>query len=154
MSDLKGLAIVTGASSGIGLELAKCCAREGFDLLIAADEPEIEEAAAELRSEDTDVEAIRADLATQQGVEALYAAIGGRAVDALLANAGIGLGHAFLDQDYAKARRVIDTNIVGTTLAASSSPDRSPASCPAASKPSTTPASRFSTRSLSLCERS
>ena len=42
-------AIVTGASTGIGLELAKRCAKEGYDLLIAADEPEIEQAAASLR---------------------------------------------------------------------------------------------------------
>ena len=39
------LAIVTGASSGIGFELAKCCTANGFDILIAADEPEIETAA-------------------------------------------------------------------------------------------------------------
>lgn len=107
--------MVTGASTGIGFELAKCCARQGFDLLIAADEPEIENAASRLRSEGAKVEAVQADLATQNGVDALYAAASGRPVEALLANAGVGLGRAFLDQEYAKARRVIDTNIVGTT---------------------------------------
>jgi len=45
MSACRQFAIVTGACSGIGRELAKVCAREGFDLLIAADEPEIETAA-------------------------------------------------------------------------------------------------------------
>lgn len=109
------LAIVTGASTGIGLELARCCARNGFDLLIAADEPTIAQAAAELRAEGTEVQAIQADLATTDGVDKLHAAKDGRPVDVLLANAGIGLGHAFLDQDFAKARRVIDTNVVGTT---------------------------------------
>jgi short-subunit dehydrogenase len=107
-------AIVTGASTGIGFELAKCCAKEGYDLLIAADEPEIEKAAASLRAGDTEVEALQVDLATTDGVDKLYAAAKGRQVAALLANAGRGLGHGFLDQDFAKARRVIDTNITGT----------------------------------------
>jgi short-subunit dehydrogenase len=107
-------AIITGASSGIGLELARCCAREGFDLLIAADEPEIEIAAGELRARGGRVEAMQADLSTIDGIDRLYAAARGRRIDALLANAGIGLGHAFLDQDFRKARRVIDTNITGT----------------------------------------
>jgi uncharacterized protein len=114
MSDSRQLAIVTGASTGIGLELAKCCAREGFDILIAADEPEIENAAADIRKLGANVEAVEADLSTIQGVDKLYAAIKGRPVDALLANAGHGLGHAFLDQDFGRARHVIDTNITGT----------------------------------------
>jgi short-subunit dehydrogenase len=108
------LAIVTGASSGIGLELAKCCARDGFDLLIAADEPEIHDAAQQLEQEGVAVEAVVADLATVEGVEELYAAAKRRPIDALLANAGRGLGKAFLDQDFGEARRVVDTNITGT----------------------------------------
>jgi len=114
MSATRPFAIVTGASTGIGFELAKRCAREGFDLLIAADEPEIEQAAASLRGAGAAVEAVQADLATTDGVEKLYAAAKGRAVDALLANAGRGLGRAFLDQDFNKVRRVIDTNVTGT----------------------------------------
>ncbi|WP_046115571.1 SDR family NAD(P)-dependent oxidoreductase [Aquincola tertiaricarbonis] len=107
------LAVVTGASSGIGLELARCCAREGFDLLIAADQP-LQAAAGQLRAEGAQVEAVQADLATADGVAQLCAAIGGRPVEALLANAGHGLGHAFLDQDFTAVRHVIDTNITGT----------------------------------------
>jgi short-subunit dehydrogenase len=107
-------AIVTGASTGIGLELARRCAEEGFDLLIAADEPEIEKAAASLRVLGRQVDAVQVDLATTEGVDKLYAATKGRTVDALLANAGRGLGHAFLDQDFGKVRAVIDTNITGT----------------------------------------
>jgi uncharacterized protein len=59
-SDARPLAIVTGASSGIGYELAKQCQDHGFDLLIAADEPEIEQAAANLRQEGGAVEAVQA----------------------------------------------------------------------------------------------
>lgn len=107
------LAVVTGASSGIGLELARCCARHGFDLIVAADQP-LEPAAAQLRAEGAAVETVQADLATAEGVEKLCSAIGARPVDALLANAGHGLGHGFLDQDFMAIRHVIDTNITGT----------------------------------------
>jgi short-subunit dehydrogenase len=110
-------AIVTGASTGIGLELARLCAREGFDLLVAADEPEIHDAARKLREEQDAgaVEALHVDLATTEGVDQLYAATKSRPVDVLMANAGRGLGHAFLDQEWPRAREVIDTNVTGTT---------------------------------------
>ncbi len=114
MASTGQFAIVTGASTGIGLELARCCADDGFDLLIAADEPEIEQAAASLRADGANVEAVQADLATSEGVEKLYAAAKGRPVDALLANAGRGLGHAFLDQNLSDIRRVVNTNVMGT----------------------------------------
>ena len=106
--------VVTGASSGIGFELARCCAEGGFDLLIAADEAEIQSAAERLRASGAKVEALQCDLARADGVEALVAAIGNRPVDALLANAGRGLGNSFLDQDFEQARRVIETNVTGT----------------------------------------
>jgi uncharacterized protein len=109
------LAIVTGASSGIGRELAKQCAQHGYDLLIAADES-LSEAEGELTALGAAVESVETDLATTEGVDELYAAVGGRPVDALLANAGHGLGHAFLDQDFEKIQHVIDTNVTGTLL--------------------------------------
>ena len=68
MSDSRPFAIVTDASTGIGLELARCCSKAGYDLLIAADETAIESAAASLRNESRTVEAIEADLATLEGV--------------------------------------------------------------------------------------
>jgi len=108
------LAIVTGASTGIGYDLAKCCAENGFDLVVAADESAINEAAQEFRKLGVEVEAVEADLATLEGVDKLYAAAKGRPVDALLANAGHGLGHAFLDQNFEEVRHVVDTNITGT----------------------------------------
>jgi short-subunit dehydrogenase len=108
-------AIVTGASSGIGRQLAKQCAQNGYDLLIAADEP-LSEAESELTALGAAVESVETDLSTTEGVEELYAAVGGRTVDALLANAGHGLGHAFLDQDFDKIQHVINTNVTGTLL--------------------------------------
>jgi uncharacterized protein len=113
-SEKRGLAVVTGASTGIGYELAKCCATHGFDLLIAADEAAITETAAQLRSTGVAVDAVEADLATIDGVDELYAAAKGRPVEVLLANAGRGLGRAFLDQDFGEVRRVVDTNVTGT----------------------------------------
>ena len=112
----KPFAIVTGASTGIGYELARECAEHGYDLLIAANEPEIEEAAATLRQHGTEVHALQVDLTDRSGVETLYAAAGGRPVDALLANAGRGLGRAFLDQDPDEWIRVVNTNVTGTLL--------------------------------------
>ena len=108
------LAIVTGASSGIGFELARCCAEKGFDLVIAADEPAIHEAAEKLRASGVEVTPCEVDLATTEGVDELVDACSGRAVDALLANAGRGLGNAFLDQDFDRIKHVIDTNVTGT----------------------------------------
>lgn len=107
-------AVVTGASTGIGYELAKCCAREGFDLVVCADEPEINSAAKDFEALGAMVTSIQSDLATLEGVERLYQAIGGRPVDALLANAGRGLGKGFLDQDFNDVLRVVNTNVTGT----------------------------------------
>lgn len=91
----RSLAVVTGASTGIGFELAKCCAREGFDLVVVADEPEIMKAAADFKALGAQVEALEADLATLGGVDRLYERIGGRPVDVLIANAGRGSAKAF-----------------------------------------------------------
>ena len=107
-------AVVTGASTGIGLELARECAKNKFDLLIAANEHELDNAAISLRREGAEVETVQADLATLEGVDKVYEKIGGRRVDALLANAGRGLGGSFLDQDFQDARYVLDTNVTGT----------------------------------------
>lgn len=113
---MRELAIVTGASSGIGFELARLAAEHGYDLVIAADEPDIHSAAEKLKGAGRNIEAVEADLSTLEGVDKLYAAVqsnGGR-IGALLANAGRGLGEGFLDQRVEEWRKVVDTNITGT----------------------------------------
>jgi short-subunit dehydrogenase len=108
-------AIVTGASTGIGLEIAKLAARDGYDLLVAADTPLVDASSA-LQGLGAEVRSVEADLATDQGVRQLLDAAGGRPVDVLVANAGHGLGRDFLGQDPAEWRHVIETNITGTLL--------------------------------------
>jgi len=104
------LAVITGASTGIGYELAKIAAAEGYDLIVSADEPQIDAAAGTVGAT-----AVEADLSTFEGNDRLLAEVGGRPIDLLIANAGRGLGHAFIEQDVAAWRRVIDTNVTGTT---------------------------------------
>lgn len=106
-------AIITGASSGIGLELAKLAAQDGYDLLLAAD-TSFATAEAELRAHGGEVQTLEVDLSNFEGVDRLLDAAGGRRVDLLAANAGHGLGRAFLDQDPAEWRHVVNTNVTGT----------------------------------------
>ena len=113
MENPRPLAVVTGASSGIGYHLARCCAENGFDLVVAADRP-LQEAVQDFERCGASVTSLQTDLAGREGVDQLYAALAGRKVDALLANAGHGLGKGFLDQDFADVQHVIDTNITGT----------------------------------------
>ena len=116
MSDqARHFAIVTGASGGIGLELAKLAAADNHDLLIAADRP-LEAAASELRAMGATIETLEVDLSTVEGVDQLFAKAQsiGRPIDGLFANAGHGLGKGFLDQDWDDIVSVIDTNVLGT----------------------------------------
>jgi short-subunit dehydrogenase len=114
MEGTRPLAIVTGASSGIGLHLALEAASRGYDLVLAADQP-LADAEANVRALGAqDVQTVQCDLATADGVEQLYGRVAGRPVAALLANAGHGLGKGFLDQDFEDVQHVINTNITGT----------------------------------------
>src|SRR5689334_15482348 len=97
------LALVTGASSGIGLELAKQFAENGFDLVIAAEDAELDAAAAELRAMETAVSPVRVDLTRYDDVELLWRSVSesGRPLDAAALNAGVGVGGAFAETDLA-----------------------------------------------------
>jgi uncharacterized protein len=113
------LAVVTGASSGIGFELAKVFVERGYDLLINAEDAELEVAQRELDGgpDGTRVEAVLADLADPAQVEHLYEriALTGRPVDSLVLNAGIGAGGEFVGgTDLAKELRLIDLNVRST----------------------------------------
>jgi uncharacterized protein len=103
------LAVVTGASSGIGLELAKQCAANGFDVLVCAEDAAIHRVAAAIEGRAI---AVQADLATREGVEHLVEQIRGmaRGVDALLLNAGVGVGGRFLDTDLDAELRMVALN--------------------------------------------
>lgn len=116
MDELKAtrpLAVVTGASSGIGYHLARAAAEHGYDLVVAADTP-LADAAKDFTALGASVQAVQCDLATTEGVLHLVSAIGEREVDVLMANAGHGLAGSFLQQDFTDVLHVINTNVTGT----------------------------------------
>jgi short-subunit dehydrogenase len=110
------LAVVTGASSGIGLELARLFAADGYDLVVVADEPEIDDAARDLAAAGTDVEPIRVDLRESGAAEEVYRAVsdGGRVPAAAAFNAGIGRAGRFVDGDLQEDLDIIDVNVRST----------------------------------------
>jgi short-subunit dehydrogenase len=113
ITDETQLAVVTGASSGIGFALATHAAKNGFDLIVCAENEQIKAAARELATHGTSVTPVVADLARAEGVEQLARAIAqtGRPVEALLLNAGIGVSGAFLDNSLEDELRMIALNI-------------------------------------------
>jgi short-subunit dehydrogenase len=116
MDDTKPLALVTGASSGIGLELAKQFARHGYDLVVNAEDAGLEKAAMLVRAEGADVVAVQADLRTPEGVSQLWTRVQAldRPLDAAALNAGVGSSGAFVDTDWADDLEIMQLNAVST----------------------------------------
>lgn len=110
------LALVTGASSGIGRSLARELAGRGYDLIVYSAGERLDSAAAELRSTGIDVVDVQADLATREGVEQLWQRVqsAGRPLDVACINAGIGVGGQFWETDLQKELQLIELNCVGT----------------------------------------
>jgi short-subunit dehydrogenase len=111
------LAIVTGASSGIGYELAVQFAQNGYDLFIVADGDGITQAAEDLKTLGTDVQSFQINLASHEGCEECYAQIKAlnRPVAAAALNAGIGIDGKFWETDIDKEMNIIDLNVMSTT---------------------------------------
>ena len=116
MAKTAPLALVTGASSGIGFELAKVFAEHGYDLVVCADGDGIQRAADELAQTQQQVHAVQQDLRTAAGVEELYraATAGDRPIDAAALNAGIAEAGMFVATDLDDDLSLIDLNVRST----------------------------------------
>ncbi len=110
------LALVTGASSGIGLSLAKELGTRGFDLILCSAGDRLEAASAEIRSVGTEVVEVQADLSTREGVDLLWKKVTslGRTVDVACINAGIGVGGLFAETDLDEELTMVALNCSGT----------------------------------------
>ncbi len=115
-SSTKQFAVVTGASSGIGYELAKQFAQNGFDLLIVSAGDRINDTAQDIQTDGVRVEAVQADLATHEGVHKLLSAIesSGRPVDAIAINAGVGVSGRFVETDLGEELNMVALNVTST----------------------------------------
>jgi uncharacterized protein len=116
MSSNGRFAVVTGASTGIGFELARVFAKNGYDLLVTAENPELDQAVPQLRSLGTQVQAVRADLRKYDEVEKLWSAVQatGRVLDIAAINAGVGVGGKFTETDLEKELDLIRLNVAST----------------------------------------
>ncbi|WP_245161110.1 SDR family NAD(P)-dependent oxidoreductase [Blastococcus sp. CT_GayMR16] len=116
MPDPRPLALVSGASSGIGRELAKQFAAQGFDLIVAAEDVELDDAVEELRGMGATVAPVSVDLTKRADVERLAAAVqgAGRPLDAAALNAGVGVGGPFAENDLDAELGIVELNCAST----------------------------------------
>lgn len=112
-SGTRPFAVVTGASSGIGYELAAQFAQHNFDVLVVAENDAVSAAAENLSSLGGDVKSFQVDLAKAGGVDALYRNLqaSGRPVDAIAINAGVGVAGPFAETSLADHLNLIDLNV-------------------------------------------
>jgi short-subunit dehydrogenase len=116
MTEAKRLALVTGASGGIGLELAKQFVLHNYDLVVCAEEEAIHQAADALGVSGAVITPVQVDLRTYDSVESLYSAVKGtgRPLDAAALNAGVGLGGPLVENDLTAELDMIDLNLKST----------------------------------------
>lgn len=110
------LAVVTGASSGIGYNLAKVFAENGYDLVIGAEDASIHKAAADFKALGVHVTPVQTDLATFEGCDTFWKGVEAldRKVDAVAINAGVGVGGLFVDTDLQKEINIVRLNVEST----------------------------------------
>jgi short-subunit dehydrogenase len=110
------LALVTGASSGIGLSLTADLAKRGYDLVVCSAGDRLQTTAQQLRLPRVEVVAVQADLATREGIDSLWDQVTalGRNLDIACINAGIGVGGLFIETDLEAELNMVGLNCAGT----------------------------------------
>ena len=109
----QSLALVTGSSAGIGLELARLFIADDFETIICGSSPKVHSVAEELSNEGL-VWAVQSDLTTAEGAKEVVRAVAGKPLDVLVLNAGIAIGGAFLDVPLDKHLQLVEININST----------------------------------------
>ena len=115
-SPARPLALVTGASSGIGFELAKLFADNGFDLILTAEDDELRTAEVDVSARGARVMTVQVDLTRPRGVDQLWATVeaDGRPLAAAALNAGIGRGGPFAENPLEDELAIVDLNVRST----------------------------------------
>lgn len=113
-NDVKQLAVITGASRGIGLELARVFSANGYDLIMTSNSGDIYKSAQELRENGCTVTEVMCDLATRKGVDELYRFVKstGKNIDVLVLNAGVAVGGEFVNNDFDEELNSMNLNMV------------------------------------------